>query len=253
MKRQRAEKNGDLVGLGLPPFSLLADLPACFLLAAAGLLLGTVTVPPGTVVQSKVRSSWHRDMRVTLAALLALALALVFNHRAEGRRTATAATPATTTTAPAPAGALTAYNMSVVTWNLAEKKPSERDCAFLKEFRGDDFVVIGVQECENIKPRREEGHRSRAWRALQVRAMPTPTPAVAAAPPPSDAHLRRVYAAATLYISRPFSSRAARRAGQAVRVPGAAPPRGHAAGGVLQEGVEGQGAGHAGEREEGAE
>jgi len=59
----------------------------------------------------------------------------------------------------------------VITWNLAEKKPTEQDCLFLQQFRGDDFVVFGVQECENIKPRREEGHRSRAWRTYQKTAL----------------------------------------------------------------------------------
>ena len=59
----------------------------------------------------------------------------------------------------------------MVTWNLAEKKPTDQDCLFLKEFRGDDFVVFGVQECENIKPRREEGHRSKAWRGIQKKAL----------------------------------------------------------------------------------
>jgi len=58
-------------------------------------------------------------------------------------------------------------SVSVVTWNFAEKCPSEHDAAFLKDLRGRDLIVLGVQECEDIKPRRHEGHRSRAWRALQ--------------------------------------------------------------------------------------
>ena len=50
------------------------------------------------------------------------------------------------------------YNISVVTWNLAEKSPSARDCAFLKELQSEsDFVVVGVQELEDIRPRRTEG------------------------------------------------------------------------------------------------
>jgi hypothetical protein len=59
---------------------------------------------------------------------------------------------------------LNLYNISVVTWNLAEKSPSARDCAFLKELQSDsDFVVIGVQELEDIRPRRTEGKGSDAW------------------------------------------------------------------------------------------
>ena len=147
-----------------------------------------------------------RGLRIALALLLYLLQLLSQCHgRANGAATTT--TTSTTTTA----GALTEYNMSVVTWNLAEKKPSEPDCAFLKEFRGDDFVVVGVQECENIKPRREEGHRSRAWRALQV-------------------HRRPVWKRAHTVHFHPHLAppRVARRAGQAVHVPRATPPGGHA-------------------------
>lgn len=63
------------------------------------------------------------------------------------------------------------YNISVVTWNLAEKSPSKEDCSFLKKFKNDDIVVIGAQECEDVRPRREEGHRSRAWKLLQSAAL----------------------------------------------------------------------------------
>jgi hypothetical protein len=59
------------------------------------------------------------------------------------------------------------YNISVITWNLAEKSPIKKDCMFLKSYRKDDIVVLGVQECEDVRPRREEGHRSVNWKALQ--------------------------------------------------------------------------------------
>jgi hypothetical protein len=59
------------------------------------------------------------------------------------------------------------YNISIVSWNLAEKTPSKKDCLFLKEYQNEDIVVIGVQECEDVRPRREEGHRSKAWKTLQ--------------------------------------------------------------------------------------
>ena len=64
--------------------------------------------------------------------------------------------------------------LSVVTWNLAEKAPPEEDAAFFRRFRkdsegeGSDLVLIGAQECEEIKPRRAEGHRSRHLRRLGI-------------------------------------------------------------------------------------
>ena len=71
--------------------------------------------------------------------------------------------------------------VSVVTWNLAELAPSEEEAAFIRTFRktkpcgdgesGSDFVLISGQECENIKPRRSEGHRSREYRRLMVKML----------------------------------------------------------------------------------
>lgn len=55
--------------------------------------------------------------------------------------------------------------VGVITWNLAEKQLTEMD--FLKSFQTCDIVAIGVQECEDIRPRRKEGRRSRKLRALQ--------------------------------------------------------------------------------------
>lgn len=63
------------------------------------------------------------------------------------------------------------FNVTVLTWNLAEASPTEEDCEFIKSFRDSDLVVMGVQECEDIKPRRHEGRRSRAWRALQLSSL----------------------------------------------------------------------------------
>lgn len=59
------------------------------------------------------------------------------------------------------------FNVSVITWNLAEKELQASGCEFLRDFRNSDFIVIGVQECEDIKPRRHEGRRSRAWKKIQ--------------------------------------------------------------------------------------
>jgi phosphatidylinositol-bisphosphatase len=67
--------------------------------------------------------------------------------------------------------------VSVVTWNLAETSPSEEEASFIKNFKGlqgkggSDFVLISGQECENIKPRRKEGHRSREFRRLMIRLL----------------------------------------------------------------------------------
>lgn len=62
---------------------------------------------------------------------------------------------------------ISALNLTVVTWNMAEKAPIESDCSFIKKFRSSDIVVLGIQECEDIRPRRREGHRTRLWRLLQ--------------------------------------------------------------------------------------
>ncbi|KAL7510942.1 hypothetical protein ACHAXN_007857 [Cyclotella atomus] len=59
--------------------------------------------------------------------------------------------------------------LSVVTWNLGEAPPSEKEASFIRQFRnGSDLVMIGAQECEDIKPRRSEGHRSRHLRRLGI-------------------------------------------------------------------------------------
>jgi len=65
--------------------------------------------------------------------------------------------------------------VSVVTWNLAEESPSEVDATFIRNFRkaagGSDLVLISGQECENIKPRRTEGRRSREYRRLMIKML----------------------------------------------------------------------------------
>jgi hypothetical protein len=62
-------------------------------------------------------------------------------------------------------------NLSVISWNMAEKPPTAADCSFLKRYRTSDIVVFGLQECEDIRPRRREGHRTRLWRQLQRQAL----------------------------------------------------------------------------------
>ena len=69
--------------------------------------------------------------------------------------------------------------VSIVTWNLAEDSPLEEDAAFIRKFRkngvlpneGSDLVLISGQECENIKPRRSEGRRSREYRRLMIKML----------------------------------------------------------------------------------
>jgi len=70
--------------------------------------------------------------------------------------------------------------LSIVTWNLAESAPSESDASFFKRFRkksnnkvgvGSDLIMIGAQECEEIKPRRTEGNRSRHLRRMGIQML----------------------------------------------------------------------------------
>lgn len=52
-------------------------------------------------------------------------------------------------------------NVSVISWNLCERSPSERDYSLLlSRFIGMDLVIVGVQELEDIRPRRNPGRRS---------------------------------------------------------------------------------------------
>jgi hypothetical protein len=52
--------------------------------------------------------------------------------------------------------------VSVVTWNMAEASPALSDMGFVSELgEKADLICLGVQEIENLKPRRHEGGRSR--------------------------------------------------------------------------------------------
>lgn len=57
--------------------------------------------------------------------------------------------------------------IGVVTWNMAERSPSQSDCNFLHNYDDCDIVALGLQECEDIRPRRREGRRLRKWRQLR--------------------------------------------------------------------------------------
>ena len=67
--------------------------------------------------------------------------------------------------------------LSIVTWNLAESAPTQKDALFLRKFRkdtdgiGSDLIMINAQECEEIKPRRTEGHRSRHIRRMGIQML----------------------------------------------------------------------------------
>lgn len=61
----------------------------------------------------------------------------------------------------------TAIKIAITTWNLAESTPRVADCEFIQQFQDQDIVVLGVQECEDLRPRANEGRRSLAWSVLQ--------------------------------------------------------------------------------------
>lgn len=76
----------------------------------------------------------------------------------------------------------TRLTLGALTWNHAETSPTLRDCDFLRDFVSEDLVVlgkvtlivvarlslvVGLQECEDIRPRRHEGRRSRKWREIR--------------------------------------------------------------------------------------
>lgn len=57
-------------------------------------------------------------------------------------------------------GTNNSIQVSCVTWNLAEESPPPSE-NILSKFNHSDFLLISVQECETIQPRRTEGRRSR--------------------------------------------------------------------------------------------
>ncbi|KAH8070319.1 hypothetical protein JL721_5082 [Aureococcus anophagefferens] len=62
--------------------------------------------------------------------------------------------------------------VACVTWNMAALSPSAKDCKFLQDLRHHSVVCVGVQELEDLKPRRSEGHRSAAWTRALRKAFP---------------------------------------------------------------------------------
>ena len=54
-----------------------------------------------------------------------------------------------------------AIRVGVVTWNMAERSPTARDCRWLRSLRDCSLVVCCAQELEELKPRRREARRRR--------------------------------------------------------------------------------------------
>ena len=65
--------------------------------------------------------------------------------------------------------------VACVTWNLAATSPSSKDAKFLEKLRRHDLVCICVQELEDLKPRRQPGHRAEAWTQLLAEKFPAKT------------------------------------------------------------------------------
>ena len=63
--------------------------------------------------------------------------------------------------------------IAIITWNMAERSPTLADCAFLKQYLDVDILAVGIQECEDIRPRRQEGRRNRKWKQLRKLIIPT--------------------------------------------------------------------------------
>jgi hypothetical protein len=85
---------------------------------------------------------------------------------------------ATNTTLPVPAPPCA--TVACVTWNLAATSPSSKDAKFVEKLRRHDLVCICVQELEDLKPRRQPGHRAEAWTALLAEKFPAKTHTIVA-------------------------------------------------------------------------
>ena len=70
--------------------------------------------------------------------------------------------------------------VACVTWNLAATSPSSKDAKFLERLRRHDLVCICVQELEDLKPRRQPGHRAEAWTQLLAEKFPAKTHSIVA-------------------------------------------------------------------------
>ena len=85
-----------------------------------------------------------------------------------------------TTNATLPVPAPPCATIACVTWNLAATSPSSKDAKFLERLRRHDLVCICVQELEDLKPRRQPGHRAEAWTALLAEKFPAKTHSIVA-------------------------------------------------------------------------
>ena len=85
-----------------------------------------------------------------------------------------------TTNATLPPLAPPCATVACVTWNLAATSPSSKDAKFLERLRRHDLVCICVQELEDLKPRRQPGHRAEAWTQLLAEKFPAKTHSIVA-------------------------------------------------------------------------
>lgn len=86
---------------------------------------------------------------------------------------AAAARPASVATISADAAPPPLLRVSMVTWNLATKSPSQKDVdRVVKPLRPDDVIVVCAQECDDsIGARQNVGQRAQLWRALVRRSV----------------------------------------------------------------------------------
>ena len=62
-------------------------------------------------------------------------------------------------------------SLSIITWNLGEYTPKHLN--FISTYNSSDIIAVGVQECEDIRPRmsNKESKKSRIYRARLKKAI----------------------------------------------------------------------------------
>ena len=62
-------------------------------------------------------------------------------------------------------------SLSIITWNLGEYTPKHLN--FIQSFNSSDIIAVGVQECEDIRPRmsNKDSKKSRLYRARLKKAI----------------------------------------------------------------------------------
>jgi hypothetical protein len=73
-------------------------------------------------------------------------------------------------TLPSNLDSISSLNMTVISWNLAEKSVTERHMSFLKQFRdSSDIIVVGFQESEDIHFRSGDSSKIKKIRKISQR------------------------------------------------------------------------------------